>query len=86
MKNQDIIILAVGAAVVWWLWNKYGKTSQSNTIINTGKPDQNGISEIFSGAQRGDIGYGWRYFTDGTAISPDGTYYHNGQAIWSPAK
>lgn len=84
MKNQDMIILAVGALAVWWLWNKYGKQDNSNTIINVGKPDQNGISEIFSGALPGQQAYGWRYFTDGTAISPDGTYYHNGQSIWSP--
>lgn len=84
MKNQDMIILAVGALAVWWLWNKYGKQDNSNTVINVGKPDQYGISEIFSGAKLGDVAYGWRYFTDGTAISPNGTYYHNGMPIWTP--
>lgn len=32
----------------------------------------------------GQPGHGWQYFTNGTAISPTGTYYHNGQAVWSP--
>lgn len=33
---------------------------------------------------RGQPGFGWQYFTDGTAISPTGTYYHQGQPVWSP--
>lgn len=28
---------------------------------------------------------GWNYYSDGTVISPDGTYYSGGEAIWSPA-
>ena len=32
----------------------------------------------------GQPGYGWQYFTNGTAISPSGTYYHQGQPVWSP--
>lgn len=29
-------------------------------------------------------GNGWRYFTDGTAIGPDGTYYYKGQVAYDP--
>lgn len=32
----------------------------------------------------GQPGYGWQYFTNGTAISPTGTYYHQGEPVWSP--
>lgn len=32
----------------------------------------------------GQPGYGWRYFTDGVSISPTGTYYKDGQAVWMP--
>lgn len=28
---------------------------------------------------------GWRYYTDGTAIGPDGKYYKEGALVWSPA-
>ena len=27
---------------------------------------------------------GWKYYSDGTAIGPDGTYYSQGQAITGP--
>jgi hypothetical protein len=27
---------------------------------------------------------GWRYYSDGTAIGPDGTYYYQGQAVTGP--
>lgn len=30
-----------------------------------------------------DVG-GWRYFTDGTAIGPDGAYYFQGKAVTGP--
>jgi hypothetical protein len=32
----------------------------------------------------GEEGYGWRYFTDGTAISPDGKYYSGGSLVYDP--
>lgn len=27
----------------------------------------------------------WRYYTDGTSISPEGKYYKDGALVWSPA-
>jgi hypothetical protein len=33
------------------------------------------IAEIPNPAQEGQTGYGWRYFSDGTAIGPDNKYY-----------
>jgi hypothetical protein len=33
----------------------------------------------------GQEGYGWRYFTDGTAISPDGKYYSGGSLVYDPS-
>ncbi len=43
-----------------------------------------GAARIPNDDTAGQPGYGWQYFTNGTAISPTGTYYHNGQAVWSP--
>ncbi len=31
-----------------------------------------------------DPAYGWQYFTGGTAIAPNGTYYQNGEEVWHP--
>jgi hypothetical protein len=41
------------------------------------------IAEVLDGAG-GNFSNGWRYFTDGTAIGPDGKYYFQGQEVWSP--
>lgn len=46
--------------------------------------------EITNPAGPGEEGYGWRYFTDGTVISPTGTYYYQDEyggdykPVWSP--
>jgi hypothetical protein len=34
--------------------------------------------------QEGDEGYGWQYFSDGTAISPGGEYYYQGELVYEP--
>lgn len=41
-------------------------------------------TEISNTANPGQEGYGWRYFSDGTVIDPNGNYYRDGQVIWSP--
>lgn len=46
------------------------------------QPEQ--ATEIPNTALPGDIGYGWKYYSDGTTISPDGKYYYNGELAWSP--
>jgi hypothetical protein len=42
------------------------------------------VAEINNPAGEGEEGYGWQYFSDGTAISPDGTYYYQGEEVWTP--
>ena len=46
------------------------------------QPEQ--ATEIPNTALPGDIGYGWKYYSDGTTISPDGKYYYNGELAWTP--
>jgi hypothetical protein len=46
------------------------------------QPEQ--VTEIPNTAQPGQTKYGWKYYSDGTAVSPDGKYYSNGQLVWSP--
>jgi len=82
MNNDNLILLAVVGLVAYFLINKAGGT---NTIKNVGKPvGIFGISEIFTGAKDGQVGAGWRYFTDGASISPEGIYYMNGVEVWRP--
>ena len=44
-----------------------------------------GVEEIPNAAQPGDEAYGWKYYSDGTAISPTNTYYYQGEQVWSPS-
>jgi hypothetical protein len=77
MKTNDLLLIAaVGVGLFLFL-----KKDSSNTINNVGQAI-NGIAEIFTGAKPGQNGYGWRYFTDGTAISPTGEYYVNGAKVY----
>lgn len=43
-----------------------------------------GTREILNDDIPGQAGYGWSYYTDGTSIGPDGTYYRDGVSIWTP--
>lgn len=82
MKNEEIIVLGLAAVAVYFiLKNSHGT---ANTVNNLG-PAVNGISQIFTGAQQGDAGYGWKYYTDGTAIDPQGNYYYQGVKVWPAA-
>lgn len=31
-----------------------------------------------------EVADGWSYYTDGTAIGPNGAYYSQGQQVWAP--
>lgn len=82
MDKEDLMLIALAAGIAYYFL-KIKKANSANTINNVGKA-LNGISEIFTGAQAGSVAYGWRYFSDGTAISPKGAYYQDGHLIWSP--
>lgn len=51
-----------------------------------GESPSTGATEITNTSLPGDTSgaYGWRYFSDGTAISPNGEYYYQGDLVWSP--
>lgn len=42
------------------------------------------VNEIWNNDLPGQAGYGWKYYSDGTSIGPDGTYYSQGMPVWSP--
>lgn len=46
-------------------------------------PDQNIVKADFTKEIAVDNGNGWRYYTDGTAIAPNGDYYNKGKLVWS---
>lgn len=43
------------------------------------------VTEVDNTALPGDEAYGWKYYSDGTAISPSGEYYYQGEEVWSPS-
>jgi len=90
-KDQIIIIAAAGAGL--YMLSKMLRPAQAASAPRTGTAASlnNGgnvpVTEIMSpGAQiPGSPGYGWRYYSDGTAISPSGDYYLNGSLVYSGA-
>lgn len=70
MNMKDIVIFAGVALAAYWALNRRDVKAAFST-------------EIENNALPGQTGYGWRYFSDGTAISPDGTYYNKGRQVYS---
>ena len=77
MKEPYLILLAgLGAAL--YLSKRPAASAKPNTNPAAGGA-QGGAQEI-----RIEGGNGWRYFSDGTAIDPYGTYYYQGQMVYNP--
>lgn len=66
--KKEYLILLAGAAAAFMLSKK------GAAVVVKGGPQLIPLAEP----------NGWQYYTDGTAISPDGTYYKNGQMVWNP--
>lgn len=90
MKTEEIAILGAAGVAVWLILKgtgfKLGGTTAPATSTPRGSAGMTDwVGEIFSAAGT-PYSNGWRYFENGVAISPDGTYYQGGQAVWSPPK
>lgn len=81
MKNTELIVLGLAGLAVWMITKKAGAgTSQSNGALGTVAAFTN---EIFDSAGKA-FSNGWRYFSDGTSIDPQGNYYSGGQLVYTP--
>lgn len=96
MKSDQLVIIAAAAAAIWMIQGTrrtvvtgntrplpatgYGNGGPASSLNNGGSPP---VTEITNTALPGQPGWGWRYYTDGTAISPDGNYYLNDQLVYS---
>lgn len=86
-KNTLLILAAAGLGLYYVTKMTRPKiTATGAASLNNGGnvPAQNFTKAIFNTALPGQEGWGWQYFNDGTAIGPDGSYYTNGQKVWSP--
>lgn len=77
MKQTEMIALGLAAVAVYLIVNPKKAPAASNGLKSTAAA----VSEIFDTAG-GAFSNGWRYFSDGTAIDPQGNYYQGGQLIW----
>lgn len=80
MKTEELIALALAGVAVFLIF-KSSKAGAASPFVSTWKK----VTEVLSpsGAR---FDNGWRYFDDGTSISPEGDYYTGGNLVWSPAK
>lgn len=93
--NKNTLIYGFAAFAAWYAWRTMAGTSAGAGGIfgiMKGQRQESGaaipqntqkVTEVLSG-NGGQFTNGWRYFTDGTAIDPQGSYYLNGQLVWSP--
>lgn len=93
IKNVAIYGFAAFAAyTAWRTMSPSGNSAGGIFGILKGQRQESGaaipqntqkITEVLS-STGGQYSNGWRYFNDGTAIDPQGSYYLNGQLVWSP--
>ena len=79
MKQTEMIALGLAAVAVYLIVNTNKKTATAGSGGVRSMADA--VSEIFSVTGKA-FDNGWRYFSDGTAIDPQGNYYQGGQLIW----
>lgn len=87
MKTEDLITLAAAAVLAYVAYktfarNKTGIAANAAPARITPATNQY-AQEIKNNADPGEPGWGWKYYTNGVAISPDGTYYLNEQPVWN---
>lgn len=69
MNTKDLITMAAAALAVFQL---YDYLTKRNATGGSAAPYTTKIM---------DWG-GWQYFSDGTSIGPDGSYYYQGQQVY----
>lgn len=80
MKQTELIVLALAGLAVYMITkNKAGAATGGNGALGTVASFTN---EIFDSAGKA-FSNGWRYFTDGTSIDPQGNYYSGGQLVYT---
>lgn len=85
MRDAFVLIAAAGvvlaAGIIYQKRQQNGQTGSASALRSwiSGSPDS-----IINNALPGQPGYGWTYYGDGIAISPEGIYYKNGAEVWRP--
>lgn len=87
-NNDTLLILAAAGLGLWFITRTASASVNQRTAasLNTSRianPLTNLVQSIPNNDVPGQPGFGWQYFSDGTAIGPDGSYYSQGQKVWS---
>lgn len=76
MKTDTIVLALAAVAVYLIVQNKAGAKA-----IGTSAAAKDTVNEILAAGSKA-FDNGWRYFTDGTTISPAGDYYRGGNLVY----
>lgn len=77
MKSNDMITILAGAVLAFVAF----KTLKPGAAAAFVQPA--GAKLINVGNTAGTDAAGWQYFTDGTAIAPNGDYYYQGTLVYT---
>jgi hypothetical protein len=75
MKLEDILILAGVSCALFWIAKKAKAKSVPATVSQVNPAS---YATLITESD------GWKYYTDGTSIGPDGTYYKGGDMVYDP--
>lgn len=78
MKNDQLIALAIAGIAVWMLVSSRKAKASAPSNPSSVASDSVFAKLLKNDTLPGQPGYGWKYYTDGTAISPDGSKYFSG--------
>lgn len=90
MKNDTLVIVAAAGIGLYLIARMVKPAAAIRTPTGSGTAGALNnygnapVTEISNTALPGQIGWGWKYYSDGTVIDPEGRYYYNGQLVWSP--
>jgi hypothetical protein len=76
MKQTELMVLGLAGLAVYMIVSAKGGTGSG--LLRLGDAT---TAEIFDTAGK-PFSNGWRYYTDGTSIDPQGNYYQGGQLVW----
>lgn len=79
MKNNDMMILAAAAAIAWWLIKPKGGAAGRAAPSDAGAELGAAGAEPYT-TQVAEWN-GWRYYSNGAGIGPDGKIYYQGNAV-----
>lgn len=77
MKSGDLVTILAGGVLAFIAWKILAPATGSGGSVGGIFPKL-----INTGNTSGTIAEGWKYYSDGTAIAPNGDYYYQGSLVY----